>query len=122
MVWARRVVVCLTRHGSNRDRYGYTHPSPTVNLHTGKGCQIPERFSSLPPNGELVLASTFTVGSNGTVLPPLSGIPRENARMNEIIIMYEGKEKRGAKFQPDNCHGAEKYRGYLVREHRCDLR
>lgn len=27
----------LTRRESDRDRYGYTHPSPTVDLHTGKG-------------------------------------------------------------------------------------
>lgn len=93
---------------------------PTVDLHTGKGCQIPERFSFLPPNGELVLASTFTARSNG-IVPPLSGTLRESVGMNKIII-YEGQEERGGKFQPDNCHGAEKYKGYLVREHRCDLR
>lgn len=87
----RRVVVCLTRRESDRDRYGYTHPSPTVNLHTGKGSQIP-RFSSPSPNGELVLASTFTIRST-QIVPPLSGISRENARMSKIII-YEEEEKR----------------------------
>lgn len=83
---ARRVVVCLTRRESNRDRYGYTHPSPTVDLHTGKGCQIPERFSSPPPNGELVLASTFTVGSTRTGPSSLGYLTRkcEDERNNHL--------------------------------------
>jgi len=70
-----------------------------------KGCQIPKRFSSPLPNGELMLASTFTVGST---VPFFSDTSRENARMSEIII-YDGKEKEEEKFQLDNCHGTEKY-------------
>lgn len=52
-----------------------------------------------------MLASTFTTES---IVLLFSGTSRENARMSEIII-YDGKEKGEEKFQPDNCHGAEKY-------------
>jgi len=85
--------VCLTRCESNRDSYGTpTHPF-LIDLHTGKGCQIPECFSSPQPNGEFVLASTgFTAGSIQTV-PPFS-----STREKEEIIIYERKEERKAKF------------------------
>lgn len=102
MVWRGEWWRALTRRESNRDRYGYTHPSPTVDLHMGKGCQIPGRFSSPPPNGELVLAST--VYGRGQTQISLSLSPSheqarknsENAKMSEIIIyggVREGKSE-----------------------------
>lgn len=89
----RRVVVCLTRRESDRDRYGYTHPSPTVNLHTGKGSQIPERFSSPSPNGELVLASTFTVNPNRPSSLGYLARKRENEQNNHLRGRREKKKR-----------------------------
>lgn len=95
---------------------------PIVDLHTGEG--LPDSRTFFIPAAKWRARACLDVyGRTESFLPLslfLSDISRESVRINEIIV-HERNEERGAKFHPDNCHGAEKYKGYLVREHRCDL-